>query len=210
MPTPGDRRAQHARRRCAFGIVISASHNLYEDNGIKFFHGNGGKLSDELEARIEAELEKPGVATRDSNRLGPRAASTSCASDYQRFCASTVPGGLDLTGTEGRGGLRQRCRIQGRAATARGPGRGRHSHRLLTERSEHQRWLRLHIAGPAAAHRTGRSAPPSGIALDGDGDRLDAGRSPRPHRRRRPDPRTSSRRPRRRRPARCAVRWSAR
>ena len=51
----------------SFGVVISASHNLYEDNGIKFFNSQGGKLSDELEERIEAEMEH-GVVTRESNR----------------------------------------------------------------------------------------------------------------------------------------------
>ncbi|EQD59109.1 Alpha-D-phosphohexomutase, alpha/beta/alpha domain protein I domain protein, partial [mine drainage metagenome] len=55
LPTPGI--AYMARRfACDFGAVISASHNPYDDNGIKFFDGGGGKLSDELEARIEAEL----------------------------------------------------------------------------------------------------------------------------------------------------------
>jgi phosphoglucosamine mutase len=77
--------------------VISASHNLYEDNGIKFFHGNGEKLSDELEERIEAELANP-VVTRASNQLGRARRVDELRDDYQRFCASTVPGGLDLTG----------------------------------------------------------------------------------------------------------------
>jgi phosphoglucosamine mutase len=83
--------------KCSFGIVISASHNLYEDNGIKFFHGNGEKLSDELEEQIEAELEKP-VITRESNQLGRARRMDELRGDYQRFCAGTVPGGLDLTG----------------------------------------------------------------------------------------------------------------
>jgi phosphoglucosamine mutase len=83
--------------KCSFGIVISASHNLYEDNGIKFFHGNGEKLSDELEERIEAELENP-VVTRESKQLGRARRVDELRDDYQRFCASTVPGGLDLSG----------------------------------------------------------------------------------------------------------------
>ena len=58
LPTPAI--AYMTRRfNCDFGVVISASHNLYDDNGIKFFDGSGGKLSDELEERIEAELETP-------------------------------------------------------------------------------------------------------------------------------------------------------
>src|SRR6187402_2243139 len=55
LPTPGIAyMTQHFK--ADFGVVISASHNLYEDNGIKFFDSNGSKLSDELEARIETYL----------------------------------------------------------------------------------------------------------------------------------------------------------
>jgi phosphoglucosamine mutase len=81
----------------SFGVVISASHNLYEDNGIKFFDATGEKLSDVLEERIEAEL-GAGVLTRPSNLLGRARRADSMREDYQSFCASTVPGGLDLQG----------------------------------------------------------------------------------------------------------------
>jgi phosphomannomutase len=55
LPTPGI--AYMTRQlNCNFGVVISASHNLFEDNGIKFFDGSGGKLSDQLEEQIEAQL----------------------------------------------------------------------------------------------------------------------------------------------------------
>src|SRR5437588_8470548 len=68
LPTPGI--AYMTRRfNCDFGVVISASHNLYDDNGIKFFDATGAKLSDELEERIEQELEEPAV-TRPSRDLG--------------------------------------------------------------------------------------------------------------------------------------------
>ena len=64
LPTPGI--AYLTKRfECDFGVVISASHNLYDDNGIKFFDGAGSKLSDELEEAIERELESP-VITRES------------------------------------------------------------------------------------------------------------------------------------------------
>src|SRR5918994_5367176 len=56
MPTPGIA-YMTCRFQCDFGVVISASHNLYDDNGIKFFDGCGSKLSDELEEEIERELE---------------------------------------------------------------------------------------------------------------------------------------------------------
>src|SRR6476646_4435399 len=62
LPTPG---IAYLTRKfaCDFGIVISASHNLYDDNGIKFFDSQGGKLSDDIEEAIEAELES-GPITR--------------------------------------------------------------------------------------------------------------------------------------------------
>ena len=73
LPTPGI--AYMTRRfNCDFGVVISASHNLYDDNGIKFFDASGGKLSDSLEERIETEVahhrphhraaQRPGVLQR--------------------------------------------------------------------------------------------------------------------------------------------------
>jgi phosphoglucosamine mutase len=96
LPTPGI--AYMTRRfNCDFGVVISASHNLYDDNGIKFFDASGGKLSDELEERIEAELEQPPL-TRTSRNLGRATRADRSRTLYQEFCASTLPPGLDLTG----------------------------------------------------------------------------------------------------------------
>ncbi len=96
LPTPG---IAYLTKRfgCAFGVVISASHNLYEDNGIKFFDAEGGKLSDETEEGIEALLEGP-VLTRDSMSLGTAARVDKSRVVYQEFCASTLPRGTDLSG----------------------------------------------------------------------------------------------------------------
>lgn len=95
LPTPGI--AYLTKRfECKFGVVISASHNLYEDNGIKFFDANGGKLSDEVEAQIERLLEEPAV-TRVSGELGKATRMDKSRVRYQEFCAATVPG-LDLSG----------------------------------------------------------------------------------------------------------------
>src|SRR6201985_2706082 len=87
LPTPGIAYMTQ-RLSCNFGVVISASHNRYEDNGIKFFDGSGSKLSDELERRIEALLESA-VLTRESQRLGKAVRTDKSRSQYQEFCAST-------------------------------------------------------------------------------------------------------------------------
>ncbi len=96
LPTPGI--AYLTRRfECHFGVVISASHNLYDDNGIKFFDASGGKLNDELEERIEAELER-GAVTRASRALGRATRVDRSRTKYQEFCASTLPSGMSLEG----------------------------------------------------------------------------------------------------------------
>jgi phosphoglucosamine mutase len=96
LPTPGI--AYLTRHfKCDFGVVISASHNLYDDNGIKFFDGSGGKLSDELEESIENQLAQPPL-TRTSRNLGRATRVDRSRTVYQEFCASTLPAGLDLTG----------------------------------------------------------------------------------------------------------------
>jgi phosphoglucosamine mutase len=96
LPTPGI--AYMTRRfSCDFGVVISASHNLYDDNGIKFFDASGGKLSDALEERIETELEHEPL-TRASRNLGRATRVDRERTLYQEFCASTLPAGLDLSG----------------------------------------------------------------------------------------------------------------
>lgn len=95
MPTPAIAyltRAFHADA----GIVISASHNPYYDNGIKFFSAAGTKLPDELELAIEAELEKP-METTDSARLGKARRIDDAGGRYVEFCKSTS-GYLDLEG----------------------------------------------------------------------------------------------------------------
>ncbi len=96
LPTPGI--AYLTKRQNAdFGIVISASHNPYFDNGIKFFDRDGEKLTDNLEDAIEQQLEAAPV-TRDSSALGRAVTLTSARSDYMEFCKSTMPEGLGLDG----------------------------------------------------------------------------------------------------------------
>lgn len=94
MPTPAVAyltRTFHAQA----GIVISASHNPYHDNGIKFFSAQGTKLPDDIELEIEAMLEQP-LETVDSTRLGKAHRIDDAAGRYIEFCKSTIPSGVDL------------------------------------------------------------------------------------------------------------------
>lgn len=96
MPTPAVAYLTRTLYACA-GVVISASHNPYEDNGFKFFSADGEKLPDEVEQAIEDELDKPFV-TVDSSRLGKAARVDDAAGRYIEFCKGTVPFGTLLTG----------------------------------------------------------------------------------------------------------------
>lgn len=96
MPTPAIAyltRTLHADA----GIVISASHNPYHDNGIKFFSAQGSKLPELLELAIEAQLDLP-LQTVDSSRIGRVRRLTDAAGRYIEFCKNTVPPGFDLKG----------------------------------------------------------------------------------------------------------------
>ncbi|MDX1823106.1 MAG: phosphoglucosamine mutase [Thiohalomonadales bacterium] len=96
MPTPGIAyltRTLHANA----GIVISASHNPFDDNGIKFFSAEGTKLPDEVELAIEAELDK-NMQSQDSAHLGKAARVSDAAGRYIEFCKSTFSHKLDLKG----------------------------------------------------------------------------------------------------------------
>jgi phosphoglucosamine mutase len=96
MPTPAVAYLTRALRAQA-GIVISASHNPYYDNGIKFFSGLGAKLGDEIEHAIEAELDKP-MQVMESAKLGKARRIDDAAGRYVEFCKSTFPSNLDLRG----------------------------------------------------------------------------------------------------------------
>ena len=96
MPTPAIAYLTRTLHACA-GIVISASHNAYADNGIKFFSSEGTKLPDEVEHAIEAELDKP-MVTVASNKLGKAERLSDAAGRYIEFCKSTIPLTLSLKG----------------------------------------------------------------------------------------------------------------
>jgi len=95
MPTPGIAyltRTMNAQ----LGIVISASHNPYYDNGIKFFSSEGTKLSDDIEHAIEAEIERE-MITVDSAKLGRATRIKDAAGRYIEFCKATSPFFMDLS-----------------------------------------------------------------------------------------------------------------
>jgi len=96
MPTPAIAYLTRTLHACA-GIVISASHNAYVDNGIKFFSSGGTKLPDDVEHAIEAELDKV-MVTVDSFKLGKAERVPDAGGRYIEFCKSTIPLTLSLKG----------------------------------------------------------------------------------------------------------------
>jgi len=96
MPTPAIAYLTRALRLSA-GVVISASHNPYDDNGIKFFSASGNKLPDSVEADIEALLDAP-IECVSSEKLGKAKRLFDAQGRYIEFCKSTFPNELDLRG----------------------------------------------------------------------------------------------------------------
>ncbi|RPH40979.1 MAG: phosphoglucosamine mutase [Burkholderiales bacterium] len=96
LPTPAVAYLTRALRLSA-GVVISASHNPFDDNGIKFFSADGNKLPDETESMIEAAIEEPMGCVR-SEQLGRAKRIEDAAGRYIEFCKSTFPSDFDLRG----------------------------------------------------------------------------------------------------------------
>ncbi len=96
MPTPAVAMMTQTQSADA-GIVISASHNPFHDNGIKFFSASGSKLADEVELAIEAELQQE-LVTVSSREIGKVLRVVDAAGRYIEFCKSTVPEGFNLRG----------------------------------------------------------------------------------------------------------------
>jgi phosphoglucosamine mutase len=169
LPTPGI--AYLTREYNAnLGVVISASHNPYEDNGIKFFDSNGAKLSDDVEAKIEKLLNRPAI-TLESKRLGRAVRIDSAGAQYQNFCASTIPDGLKFDGVKivfdganGAGykvGPRTLTELGADVITIGCSPNGRNINTGCG--STHPELLQKTVPAVGAA---------VGIALDGDGDRV--------------------------------------
>jgi phosphoglucosamine mutase len=96
IPTPAVAYLTRALRLQA-GVVISASHNPFEDNGIKFFSASGSKLPDDVEQAIEAGMDAP-IVTMSSAKLGKAKRLEDAAGRYIEFCKSSFPYELDLRG----------------------------------------------------------------------------------------------------------------
>ena len=96
MPTPAIAYLTRTLHACA-GIVISASHNAFADNGIKFFSREGTKLPDEVESAIEAEIDHD-MVTVASDQLGKAERVADAAGRYIEFCKSTIPLTMNLRG----------------------------------------------------------------------------------------------------------------
>ncbi len=169
MPTPGVAYLTKALRLSA-GVVISASHNLYQDNGIKFFTAKGDKFSDAFELEIEQELENR-MGCVSSDKLGKAFRLDDAAGRYIEFCKSTFPADLNLKGLT----IVIDC-ANGAAYHTAPP--------VLHELGAHVIAISVEPNGRNINDRCGATAPEAliakvkeckadiGIALDGDADRL--------------------------------------
>ncbi|MBT8102106.1 MAG: phosphoglucosamine mutase [Gammaproteobacteria bacterium] len=96
LPTPGIARLTQ-EFNADLGVVISASHNPYYDNGIKFFDSGGSKLTDSIEQQIEEHLKNAAI-TLESQALGKAKRIDTARVRYQEFCMSSMPDGINLDG----------------------------------------------------------------------------------------------------------------
>lgn len=169
MPTPA---VAHLTRvlRLSAGIVISASHNPFDDNGIKFFDGRGEKLSDTIELEIEQALEQP-LSCESSANLGKARRVQDAAGRYVEFCKSTFPAELSLRG------MRLVLDCAHGAAYQVAPQVFHELGADVTVIGNEPNGLNIND-GVGATHpqmlaeRVIREGADLGIALDGDGDRL--------------------------------------
>ena len=172
FPTPGIAHITSSMRADA-GVVISASHNPYQDNGIKFFSGNGFKLPDELEARIEALMTQPEVegACPTATEVGQAFRIDDARGRYISFLKSTFPKEMELDGLK----IVVDC---AHGATYR------IAPEIFTELGAEVIPLGVRPNGKNINHKCGATAPETmatlvkrhgadlGVAFDGDGDRV--------------------------------------
>lgn len=169
MPTPAIAYLTRTLRAQA-GIVISASHNPYYDNGIKFFSSQGTKLPDEIEMAIEEQLEKP-MTTVDSSRLGKATRIVDAPGRYIEFCKSTVASHVTFNG------LKLVVDCANGAAYHIAPNVFRELGADVIEIGTDPNGLNINLNCGATSlaslqQRVLQEKADVGIALDGDGDRL--------------------------------------
>lgn len=169
IPTPAVAYLTRTLRLQA-GIVISASHNPFEDNGIKFFSASGSKLPDEIEHAIEAGLDQP-IAIESSSHLGKAKRLDDAAGRYIEFCKSTFPSSMNLRGVK----IVVDCAHGATYHIAKN---------VFHELGAEVFAIGVHPDGQNINHGYGATSPANlqkaviehradlGIALDGDGDRL--------------------------------------
>ncbi|MCX7192789.1 MAG: phosphoglucosamine mutase [Proteobacteria bacterium] len=169
IPTPAVAYLTRTLRLQA-GIVISASHNPYEDNGIKFFSASGSKLPDEIEHAIEAGLEEP-IKIDSPAHLGKAKRLDDAVGRYIEFCKSTFPTSMNLRGMK----IVVDCAHGATYHIAQ---------HVFHELGAEVIAIGVHPDGKNINHGYGATAPANlrkavvehqadlGIALDGDGDRL--------------------------------------
>ncbi len=169
LPTPGVAYLTRALRLTA-GVVISASHNAYPDNGIKFFSGDGYKLPDAVEIEIERGLDEE-VGCNEAAALGRARRVDDAAGRYVEFCKATVPAEFDLRGMKivvdcangaAYGVAREVLHELGAEALAIG---------IAPDGFNINEGFGATAPG-ALVEEVKRSGADLGIALDGDGDRL--------------------------------------
>lgn len=169
MPTPAIAYLTRTLRANA-GIVISASHNPYHDNGIKLFSAEGTKLPDEMELAIEAQMESP-IEMVDSRSLGKARRVSDAEGRYIEFCKNTFPNNLDLHG------LKVVVDCANGATYRVAPSVFRELGAEVIEMSVKPDGCNINencgsTAPEALAARVVQEKAAVGIALDGDGDRL--------------------------------------
>ena len=161
LPTPAIAFLTRSMRADA-GVVISASHNPFQDNGIKFFSREGFKLDDETERRIEALVFDEAEIAKNRARpddIGKAARIDDALGRYLVFLKSCLPRSVDLRRPEGRDRLRQRRRLQGRSRSARGTRRRGRRDRSRSRRQEHQSELRRDASRRDSRNRSARALP---------------------------------------------------
>jgi phosphoglucosamine mutase len=169
MPTPAVAYLTRTLYACA-GIVISASHNPYEDNGIKFFSADGEKFPDKVERDLEKELEQP-FTTVESSKLGKAARVDDAAGRYIEFCKGTIPFGTSM------GGLHIALDCANGSTYKVAPRVLRELGATVSTSGDEPDGLNINdqcgSTFPAAMQENVRNNRADlGIALDGDGDRL--------------------------------------